>query len=134
MSKSNQTRLFEHLVDAIAYGANDFHKPTSLSHRLCSPLLLQSFALPGKHVIDQQGLRIFETNTSGTKAATYDMQLKVTGNSRARLKPTDHLINLLGVYRVKDAGQIKAVIEFLREALDDSSISEQTQLSYFLEK
>jgi hypothetical protein len=130
---NSQERIFEHLVDAIGYAANDYADPGSLSYKLCSPLLLQSFALPGKHVINQDGLRVFETNTSGYKAACYDMRLKVTGMSRARLRPTDTLTNLLGVYRVKSPTSIKAVAEFLRKAMDDESIDPATPLKNFIE-
>lgn len=121
----------EALVDAIGW-VNEFHNPDSAAYQLRSPLLLQSFALPGKHVINQDGLRVFPSSVSGYKAAVYDMGLKITSNSRARLRPTDNLVNLLGVYRIKDA-KIRAVVEFLRSALDDDSISEETSLSYFIE-
>jgi len=122
----------EALVDAIGF-VNGFHDPDSPAYQLRSPLLLQSFALPGKHVINQDGLRVFPSSVSGYKAAVYDMGLKITSNSRARLRQTDTLTNLLGVYRVKSPADIKAVAEFLRKALDDESISPETPLSYFIE-
>lgn len=126
-------RRTEAIVDAIGY-VNDFHNPKSQAYKLRSPLLLQSFALPGKHVIDEAGLRVFPSLVSGYKASVYDAGLKVTGNSRARLKPSDTLVNLLGVYRIKDRQDVSAVIEFLQNALDDLTISENTTLSYFIEE
>lgn len=133
MSQSSQTRLYEHIVNAIAYSVNQYHDPASKAYKLCSPLLLQSFALPGKHIVDESGLRVFDTDTSGTKASCYDMSLKITGLSRAKLRPTDALKNLLAVYRVREKGDVDAVIKFLRISLEDDTISEDTQLSRFTE-
>lgn len=121
----------EALVDAIGF-CNDFHNPQSTAYQLRSPLLLQSFALPGKHVINQDGLRVFPSSVSGYKASVYDMGLKITSNSRARLRATDTLVNLLGVYRIKDPSKVRAVVEFLRSALGDDQISAETTLSYFI--
>jgi hypothetical protein len=127
-----QTRLYEHLVKAIAQ-VHQYESPDSLAYKLCSPLLLQSFALPGKHVVNEMGLRVFDSDTSGSKAALYDMELKLNGLSRSKLKPSDTLHNLLGVYRLKTPGDIQSVVDFLRIALEDETITKETQLSRFLE-
>jgi hypothetical protein len=122
----------EALVDAIGKikGVGD---PSSDAYKLRNPLLIKSFAKPGKHETDDQGRRVFSSWLSGYKAAGFDCQLKLSGNSRAGLKPTDTLVNILGVYGVKELGGIKAVVLFLRKALEDVSISKDVSLQYFLD-
>ena len=69
---------------------------------------------------------------SGTKAATFDIYLKLSGASRAGLKPTDTLLNLLKVYGLTEGLAHKKVVNFLRAALKSPDISTATPLSYFL--
>jgi len=120
----------ECLVDAISRcnGGND---PESLCYHLRNPLLIKSFARPGKHETDEQGRRVFTSWLSGYKASLYDIELKISGNSRAGLKPSDTLTNLLGVYGIKEPGGISNVVSFLRRALKDQTISKDTPLSFF---
>ena len=132
MSQKHKIPHVEALVDAIG-SVNNFSDPSSDAYQLRSPLLLQSFALPGKHTIDTEGRRVFPSSVSGFKASVYDMSLKIGGLSRSRLRPTDGVKNLLGVYRIKSPSDIKMVVEFLRVALDNESIDENTPLSFFLE-
>jgi hypothetical protein len=61
------------------------------------------------------------------------MLLKLKGQSRAGLKPTDTLTNLFGVYGFHEKGAIDTLVAFLRRALKDQNISARTELSYFLE-
>jgi hypothetical protein len=122
----------ECLVDAIAR-LNAAFNPESEIYRLRNPLGIKSFARPGKHNTDEQGRRIFTSFLSGYKACVYDIDLKLRGQSRAGLKPTDHLENLLGVYNIHHKVGIDHVVSFLRRALDDQTISKNTPLSYFLE-
>lgn len=122
----------EALVDAIA-NLNGFpHNPESEAYRLRNPLLIRSFAKPGKHEMDEQGRRVFPSLLGGYKAALFDMQLKLEGKSRAGLKPTDKLENLLRVYGITQLGGMANVVSFLRRAFKDQSISKETELSYFL--
>jgi hypothetical protein len=58
--------------------------------------------------------------------------LKIEGKSRAGLKPTDTLTNLLGVYGIKEGPGINSVVQFLRRALKDQDIDKNTPLSYFI--
>ncbi len=134
----------EALVDAIGL-RNGIDVPSSLAYQLRSPLLIKSFAKPGKHILDTEGRRVFPSMLSGYKAAVYDMELKVSGKSRAGLKPTDKLRNLLGVYGIRSSfnddasvriaidNDIKKIVTFLRHALKDQSITANTELSYFIE-
>jgi len=123
----------EAIVDILGK-LNGMSNPESEAYALRNPLLIRSFARPGKHETDEQGRRIFTSFLSGYKAALFDASLKIEGKSRAGLKPTDTLVNLLGVYGIKEAGGIKNVVVFLRKALKDESLSQTTPLSYFMEQ
>lgn len=120
----------EALVDAIGK-VNGIHNPESEAYRLRNPLLIRSFARPGKHETDEQGRRVFKSLLSGYKAALFDMELKITGQSRAGLQPTSTLSNVLGVYGIRELGGVSNVVSFLRRALDDPNINSSTPLSYF---
>lgn len=122
----------EHIVAAIGY-QNNLHDPESDAYRLNNPLLVRSFGRPGKHEIDEQGRRVFESLVSGYRACLFDVILKVQGKSRAKLKPEDTLENLLGTYGIKGAASVDHVIKFLRRALADTKINPQTKLQYFNE-
>jgi hypothetical protein len=130
--KSN-VPLVESLVDCIG-SLHGIQHPGSMAYQLRSPLLIKSFAKPGKHVVDADGRRIFPSLLSGYKAAVYDMELKVRGQSRAGLKPTDGLRNLLGVYGIKELVEVDKAVTFLRHALGDMTIHRDTPLSYFIEE
>lgn len=122
----------EAIVDILGK-LNGMGDPESEAYALRNPLLIRSFARPGKHETDEGGRRIFSSFLSGYKAALFDAQLKLSGKSRAGLKPTDELSHLLGVYGIKELGGIGSVVNFLRKALQDDSISKNTPLSYFME-
>jgi len=121
----------EAIVDTLSK-LNGMGDPSSDAYVLRNPLLMRSFARPGKHETDDNGRRVFTSLLSGYKAAVFDVQLKLSGQSRAGLKPTDALVNLLGVYGIKELGGIAAAVKFLKVALKDSQISKDTPLSYFL--
>ncbi|MCI0421070.1 MAG: hypothetical protein L0312_17895 [Acidobacteria bacterium] len=121
----------EAIVDILGK-LNGMGDPESEAYALRNPLLIRSFARPGKHETDDGGRRIFSSLLSGYKAGVFDCQLKLSGKSRAGLKPTDTLTNLLGVYGVKELGGIGTVVNFLRKALKDDRISKNTPLSYFV--
>lgn len=111
---------------------NRAHIPTSDAFRLKNPLLIKSFALPGKHDVDDDGRRQFLSILAGMKAGLFDLELKVSGKSRAGLKPTDTLENLCRVYGRSDRGAMNEVANFVRVALNDDSITTKTPLSFFL--
>ena len=130
----NREKKIESIVCAIGTLNGAFSNPESDAHQLNSPLLLRSFARPGKHEVDEQGRRIFPSMLSGFKASTYDALLKISGNSRAGLKPaTDCLENLLRVYGITELLGQKKAVNYLKRSLKNENISVKTPLSYFLE-
>lgn len=125
------TRL-EALQDAIAH-ANRIQEPESDAYKLRNPLLIRSFALPGKNEVDEKGRRVFNSMISGYRAGLFDLQLKIEGKSRAKLRPEDPLSSLLCVYGLKEPSEHKRVLRFLRPALNDESLTTSTPISHFLE-
>jgi hypothetical protein len=123
----------EAIVDALG-NCNGMNNPESEAYRLRNPILQRSFAKPGKHIIDDKGRRVFDSLQAGYKAATFDVSLKLSGHSRAGLKPEDHLINLLGCYGINQKLAIDKVVNFLRKSLCNQEVSAKTPLSYFLAK
>jgi len=122
----------EAIVDAIGR-LNGIGNPESDAYKLRNPILQRSFARPGRHIIDDQGRRVFDSFLAGYKAATFDISLKASGHSRAGLRSTDTLANLLGCFGLKEKLGIDQVVNFLRKALSDPEISAKTPLSYFIE-
>jgi len=121
----------EALVDAIGR-LNGIHNPDSPAYQIRNPLLLVSFAKPGRHDVNTDGLRVFGSLLAGYKASCFDVSLKIKGLSRAGLKTTDVLDNLLGCYHIVEKAAKDNVVAFVRRALKDDSVSVRTPLSYFL--
>lgn len=123
----------EAVVDSIAR-INNSHVPDSESYQLRNPLKLRSFAKPGRHAVDTNGLRVFGSMLAGLKAGLFDCSLKLKGLSRAGLKPTDPLENLFRVYGFNEKAAIDNCISFIRRAIKDDSVNSKTPLSFFLEE
>lgn len=124
-------RKVECLLDSIAslYGA--FHDPDSQAYKLRNPLLIKSYSTPGKHLTNEEGLRQFDSFLSGYTACAYDLVKKVSGASRARIATTDPLSTLLTLYGVSERGGQRKIVNFLRRALADETITDATPISYF---
>jgi hypothetical protein len=122
----------EALVDAIGF-VNQFYKPDSLAYTLRSPLLLRSFSRNGKHIINEEGLRQFDSMLAGIHASYFDVACKLNGRSNSGIQKTDLLINLLKVYGINQEKDQTQVVSFLRKALSNPSITLQTPLNYFAE-
>ena len=126
-------KRIEALIDAIS-SLNGIHNPESEAYQMRNPLLIGSFARPGKHEMDKKDRRVFNSLLSGYKAGLYDLDLKLRGFSRVGLKPTDPLTSLLAVYGLTEKLGIDKVVQFLKRALKDPTISSKTSLSYFIEE
>ena len=121
----------EALVDALVdlLGSSN---PDGDLYAIRNPTALTSFSLPGKGELDESGRRIFKSWAAGYHAACYDARIKISGDSRAGVKKDDKLENFLRVMKIDKFSQ-KQVVEFLRRALEDQSITTETPLSYFRE-
>ena len=79
---------------------------------------------------DDKGYRVFNSVLDGTQALFYDVQLKLTGKSRAKLKPESTLTDFAAACGLPLAASNWA--SFLRKALHDQTISPKTPLRHFL--
>src|SRR5271169_2963604 len=123
----------EHLVNAIAR-LNGMLDPESNCYRLKNPLMLKSYALPGKHEIDEVGVRVFQSILNGYKAAMFDIDLKASGKSRANAGPASTLEVFLKCYDIKTSAAVDHIVSFLRRALSDQNISKNTLMNYFTDE
>lgn len=123
----------EALHDAIA-STKGWTNPDSQSYQLRNPLMVRSFSKPGKNEITEDGYRVFSTQLAGVRAGLFDLDLKVKGKSRAGIKDSDLLENLLRVYGIIELGGQQAVVKFLKRALKTNDISPKTPLKWFIEE
>ena len=116
------------LVDAFAKlnGALD---PQSDAYRLRNPLLLRAFS--PKHDRDEKGLRQFKSFTSGYDNGILDVKIKCSGHSFSKIGPDSSLRDLVCLYG-NPTSAARYVVNFLRHALHDENITEQTTLGWFI--
>lgn len=118
----------EHLALALAKTCGAFD-PTTEAYKLNNPGLLRAYS--AKHIDDMEnGLRRFPSHSAGFKALCFDLSLKCSGNSRAKLTPTTALSALLNMWGIKET---RKTLLFLQRALRDETISNETPLGYFNE-
>ena len=129
----NQRRT-EALVDALVNLMGSASTPDGVLHQIKNPIGLMSFSRPGRQELDETGRRVFSSWLAGYKAATFDIDLKCSGKSRAGLKSDDKLSNLLGVFKVSEKLGQTQIVRYLRRALKDENISLNTPLSFFVEE
>lgn len=129
--KLNQKRVEATLL-AISK-INGFTNPETICFETNNCLLVRSYARPGKNVVTEDGIRVFTSVLAGMKAGLFDLELKIKGQSRAGLKSTDTIAELLGCYGFKNKQPIDSVVAFLRRALKDETIKSSTPLSFYAE-
>ena len=118
------------LVDAFAKlnGALD---PQSDAYKLRNPLLLKAFS--PKHDRDDKGRRRFRSFTSGYDNGILDVQIKCSGKSYSKsVGPDTPLTSLVCLYG-NPISATRYVVNFLRHALEDDTITENIPLGWFLE-
>ncbi len=119
----------EALTDALM-SQTGFLDPRSEEYRCRNPLGLKAFSM--KHPHNDQGLRIFKNFTAGYVAGLFDVRVKCSGESRAKVDKESSLKELLRCMS-KPTDKAHEVAEFLKQALNDDGISADTPLSYFVE-
>lgn len=122
------TRI-EALADAISRYTG-YYDPDSEVYQARNPGALP--AISSKHPQDAKGRRVFRSVMDGYQALLFDLAVKCSGRSKTRLKPESTLRDLILAYGNPESAT-KPVVKFLRRALHDNDLSEQTSLGYFLE-
>lgn len=123
-------KKIESLLEGIAV-LKGWQNPDSYTYQIKNPLLITSCARPGKHEIDAEGRRIFNSWLSGFKASLFDLEMKVSGNSRCGVKADGNLSDLLKIYGIDQILGQDQVVKYLRRALKDSTVAKDMPLSYF---
>lgn len=119
----------EALADAIS-ACTGYQDPASEEYQCRNPLALKSYTV--RHKKTDSGLRVFSNLESGHKAALYDLKVKCSGDSRARVREDSSLKELIRCYSMPNQ-TVDYVVVFLRKAIGDETISPETPLKYFAE-
>lgn len=119
----------EVLADALI-AKTQFSDPESEEYQCRNPMALKQFTF--RHEATESGVRKFSNLEAGYKAACFDLQLKCTGKSQAKVKAESPLRHLIRCYSMPDHC-VDDVVNFLRRALNDETITSDTQLRYFVE-
>jgi hypothetical protein len=117
----------EALVDALwTYaGTKD---PESKAYSARNPLALMEYDDMGKAT---GRMRTFSSLHGGLAAAKFDIMVKVSGKSRARLNGDNFTLRGLCISYSMPELTSDYVAKFLRKALKDPSINSDTRLDYF---
>jgi hypothetical protein len=127
-------KRIEALVDAIANLKGSTTNPDGNLYQIKNPTGILSFSKPGRSEIDSEGRRVFKSWLAGYRAACFDAEIKISGESRAGIKTDDKLENFLRVMGIDQKLGQQQVVKFLRRALKDQTIAVDTPLSYFREE
>lgn len=130
MAQTGHTkRKIEGLAEAIiAYSG--YAEPGSSLHDARNPGGLKALGLVQAR--DDKGNRVFRSVLDGLQALVFDVNLKLSGSSRAKLQPSSTLTDLAGAYNLPST-TAQAWARFLRKALHTDSLTANTPLSYFQE-
>jgi hypothetical protein len=114
---------------------NDVLEPGSEAFMTLNPGLLRSYGPERTDVVNEDGVRIFDTLQGGLRALLANLEAKCQGRTKAngdngKLCPQSTLMELCKTFRYL---QPRKVAEFLQDALNDAAVNERTPLQYFLE-
>lgn len=80
---------------------------------------------------DLNGFRVYSSFKGGYASLVEDLRAKCEGKSHTTLTPQSSLKDLMGVNGYPE-GMCGYVVKFVRRALQDQSINEHTEISYFV--
>jgi hypothetical protein len=133
----------EALADSIGQ-LNGISDPASIAYQTRNLGLLRAFSLRTLAATTKDCTRIFGAFQGGYRAILTDLERKCKGESHARgkdnkvLSGDSKIIDILWSLGIRHSLRynkpVEQAIEFLRIALNDASIDDDTPLKYFLEK
>ena len=123
-------RKIEALADSIITYAGTLD-PQSEGYQARNPGLLRAYT--EKHAKTDKGIRVFKTWLDGYQALLFDLSIKCAGKSNRKLKLDSNLRELAKSMQLPES-TARYMAKFLRKALSDDTITEDTQVSYFNEK
>lgn len=119
----------ESLADSIS-AYNNAHEPTSAAYQNRNPGLLKAISL--KHSRDEHGHRLFNAFIDGYQALLYDLRLKASGQSFAKLPANATINDLMRSYGHSGALVGQRIAKYITKALG-VEVRATTELSFFLE-
>lgn len=120
----------EALADSIAH-YNLAHEPTSAAYQNRNPGLLRAISL--KHARDEAGHRLFNAFIDGYQALLYDLRLKASGESFAKLPAAATIDDLMRAYGHQGALVGQRIAKYITRALQ-TEVRASTPIAFFLEK
>lgn len=120
----------EALADAIS-SYNVAHDPTSPAYQNRNPGLLKAISL--KHARDEHGHRLFNAFIDGYQALLYDLRLKASGASFAKLPDNATINDLMRAYGHNGALVGQRIAKYVSKALQ-TEVHATTLIVFFLEK
>jgi hypothetical protein len=120
-------RKLEALCEAVI-SYSGYREPNSPVYQARNPGNLKAFKPDQPQ--DEEGRRIYSSVIDGMQSLLWDMQLKLSGQSVARLTPESTLTDLVKAYHLPDLTS-QAWARFLRAALQTQEINSKTTISFF---
>ena len=105
-----------------------YNDPSGPLYQARNPIGLRATSM--RHEKNEQGHRVFNSFIDGIQAALFDISTKLSGKSWAELTP-DSTLEDLAVSYSQPGTAADAWARFLRKALNDSTVTKRTPLSYF---
>ncbi len=117
-------RTLEIIAEAIQHYSG-YSQPDSPLYAARNPIGLRP--MKAEQPRDENGYRIFKSMLDGMQAALFDLEIKMT----ARLSPESTLTDLATAYG-RQVTEAQAWARFLRQAMNDSTISARTEIRRFI--
>jgi hypothetical protein len=118
---------FDALIDAIIQYSG-YRVPGSAVHKARNPGGLKAHGEAKAR--DPENYRVFKTDIDGLQALKFDVRLKISGRAKAKCVTVAELAE---AYR-QPVTAAKAWVTFIRQALNDQTISVKSPLTFFVEK
>jgi hypothetical protein len=120
-------RKLEALCEAVV-SYSGYREPGSPVYQARNPGNLRAFK--PEQTQDAEGRRVYSSVIDGMQSLLWDMQLKLSGQSVARLTPESTLTDLVKAYQLPEL-TAQAWARFLRSALQTQEINSKTSISFF---
>lgn len=131
-------------IEALAMAVAREHQafePCSESCATLNPGMLKSHSTDKVNRVNSEGLRLFDSYKAGHQALVANLQMKCEGHtkdhsapaaytSNGKLTPASPLMELCKTYR---SVNVRNIVEFLQDVLEDKAINERTPISFFVE-
>lgn len=131
-------------IEALALAVAREHQafePCSESCSTLNPGMLKSHSTQKVNIVNGEGLRVFGSYQAGHRALVDNLIMKCEGRTsnhaapavyvnKIKLSPASSLAELCKTFR---SVNVRSVVEFLQDVLDDRAITERTAIAFFVE-